>query len=493
MKEQVSLKEKTVSNLIWRLFERCGAQFVAFLVSIILARILSPEQFGIIALVMIVTSILEVFVDSGLGNALIQKKDAGDLEFSTVFFANLVFCISLYVILYITAPFIAVFYKDENLKNVIRVLGLTLIVSGLKNVQQAYVSKKLLFRKFFFATLTGTILAAFIGILLAYKGFGVWALVAQQLVNITIDTFVLWLIVPWRPKRIFSFGVLKELFSYGWKILVASLINRIYIDIRQMVVGRVYTPSDLAFYNQGEKFPRFISSNIDSSIDSVLFPILSEKQEDVNAVKSMTKRAIKISSYIMLPLLLGLAATSKNVVKIVLTDKWLPCVPYFILGCVSFALQPVISANLNAIKAVGRSDVFLKLEIIKKSLSTAIVFITMPFGVFAIAIGSTIYCIIAAFINSFPNNKLLNYSFIEQLFDIFPQIIVSVLMGIIVYFLPLGNLPVIVQLLIQVLVGGTFYILVTAIFKFESYLYIKNFVYSFFSKKINKRNSGENE
>lgn len=486
MEKTVSLKEKTFSNLVWRLFERCGAQFVAFLVSIILARLLSPEQFGIIALVTIVTSILEVFVDSGLGNALIQSKNAGDLEFSTVFFANFLFCIVLYTILFFIAPFIAAFYKDKTLKSVIRMLGLTLIVSGLKNVQQAYVSKNLLFRKFFFATLTGTIFAACVGIFLAYNGFGVWALVAQQLVNIFIDTCVLWVIVPWRPKKMFSFSVFKELFSYGWKILLASLINRIYLDVRQLIIGRVYTPSDLAFYNQGEKFPRFISSNIDSSIDSVLFPVLAKKQEDVLVIKSMTRRAIKISSYIMLPLLLGLAATSKNVVKLILTDKWLPCVPYFILGCISFALQPVTSANLNAIKAVGRSDIFLKLEIIKKTLSTAIVLITMPFGVFAIAIGSAIYSIIAAFINSFPTYKLLRYSFIEQFLDIFPQIIVSTLMSICVYILPLEGLAIALQLLIQITIGGAFYIVVTAVFKFESFIYIKQSVYSFCKRKMNK-------
>lgn len=483
--DEKSLKEKTVSNLIWRLFERCGAQFVAFLVSIILARLLLPEQFGLIALVTIVTSILNVFVDSGLGNALIQKKGAADLEFSTVFFTNIVFCTFLYGILYITAPYIAVFYKNEELTPVIRILGITLIISGLKNVQQAYVSKNLLFRKFFFATITGTILAAIAGIILAYKGFGVWALVAQQLVNITVDTCILWIIVPWKPKKLFSFSALKELFSYGWKLLVASLINTVYNDLRQLIIGKVYTPSDLAYYNQGGKFPRFISSNIDSSIDSVLFPVLAEKQDDITSIKAMTRRAIKISSYIMLPLLIGLAAVSKNLVIIILTEKWLACVPFFILGCFEYSLQPIISANLNAIKALGRSDIFLRLEVIKKIISTVIILLTMRFGVLAIAIGSMVYSFIAVIINSYPNYKLLNYSLFEQLKDIFPQIIVSLIMGACVYFLPITMLPIVLQLIIQVLVGVTIYYLITSLLHFESYIYLKQIIFSFIQKKKN--------
>lgn len=474
MSEEASLKRKTVTNLLWRFMERIGAQLVAFIVSIVLARILSPEHYGLIALVTVVTSILNVFVDSGLGNALIQKKDADDLDFSSVFYANLLFCIVLYLLLFFTAPLIASFYKNLELTPVIRVLGITLIISGIKNVQQAYVSKKLIFRKFFFATLTGTIIAAIIGILMAVKGFGVWALVAQQLINAFIDTLILWIIVPWKPKLMFSITRLKSLFNFGWKLLVASLLNTIYLDIRQLIIGRVYSPSDLAFYNRGQTFPQFIGLNINSSIDSVLFPVMSEVQNDILRIKTMTRRAIKTSSYIMWPLLLGLAGVSKNVVELILTDKWMPCVPYLMLACFCFGIEPLQTANLNAIKALGRTDITLKLEFLKKTISTLIIFITMPFGVFAIAIGSAIYTIIASICNSYPNRKLLKYSYIDQLKDIFPSFLVSLCMGIIVYFLPLPNFAIWLKLLFQIICGAIFYITVTALLHFESFVFLKN-------------------
>ena len=433
MAETVSLKKRTFSNLLWRFAERIGAQFVAFIVSIILARILSPEHYGLIALVTVVTSILNVFVDSGLGNALIQKKDADDTDFSSVFYANVVFCLFLYGLLFVSSPFIARFYKNEELVPVIRVLGLTLVISGVKNVQQAYVSKHLMFRKFFFATLGGTLIAAAVGIVMAVRECGVWALVAQQLVNASIDTCILWLIVPWKPKRLFSFSRLKTLFNFGWKLLVASLLHTIYVDIRQLVIGRVYSPADLAYYNQGQRFPQFIGSNINASIDSVLFPVMAEVQDDRVVVKAMTRRAIMTSSYIMMPLLFGLAGTSRNVITLVLTDKWQPCAPYLMLACFVFALEPVQTANLNAIKAVGRTDITLKLEIVKKTVSTSIIFLTMPFGVLAIAIGSAVYAVIASIFNSFPNRKLLHYSYFEQMKDILPSFLVALCMALIVY------------------------------------------------------------
>lgn len=485
MDDKNSLKKKTFTNLLWRFFERSGAQLVSFFVSIILARILCPEDYGIIALISVVTTILNVFVDSGLGNALIQKKEAGDLEFSTVFYINLIFCFVLYLLLFFTSPIIAKFYKNLELIPVIRVLGLTLIISGLKNIQQAYVSRNLLFRKFFFSTIIGTIVAAIVGILLAYHGFGVWALVAQQLVNISIDTAVLWIIVPWHPKKQFSIKILKELFSYGWKLLVASLIQTIYLDLTQLVIGKVYTPTDLAFYNQGQKFPQFISNNVNSSIDSVLFPVLAENQDSIETIKNITRKAITISGYIMWPLVIGLAATSRNIVTIVLTEKWLPCIPYFVLACISFGIQPLQSANLNAIKALGRSDIFLKLEIIKKTISTIILFSTVPFGVFAIAIGACAYSFIASICNSFPNKKLLNYSYLEQIKDLLPSFVTASLMGICVYFLPIKELSCILQLLIQVLTGAIFYVFVSALFKLKPYVYLKSNILNYLNRRKN--------
>ena len=472
MTEEVSLKRKTFTNLLWRFFERTGAQAITFVVSIILARILSPDHYGLIALVTVIINLLNVFVDSGLASALIQKQDADETDFSTVFYINLITCSFFYLLLFLAAPAIARFYQNAELTPVIRVLGLMLVIAGLKNVQHAYVSKHLMFRKFFFSTLGGTIAAAIAGILLALNGWGVWALVAQYLLNAIIDTCVLWLTVPWRPERIFSFARLKALFSYGWKLLASNLLHTFYIELRQLIIGRVYSPADLAYYNRGQRFPQFISSNVLASINSVLFPVMAGIQNDIPRVRAMTRRAMTLSSYVMWPMLLGIAGTSPNLVTLLLSHKWLPCVPYLMLACFCFGLEPIQTANLNAIKAIGRSDLILRLEIIKKAISITILLCTMPFGVLAIAIGAALYAVIATACNSFPNKKLLNYAYFDQLKDILPSFLVALCMAVLIYMLPLSAFAIGWRLLIQVVTGALFYIFVTGLLRFESFCFL---------------------
>ena len=313
------MKNKSLlSNFIWRFAERCGAQLVTFIVSIVLARILVPEDYGTIALVTIFTSILQVFVDSGLGTALIQKKDADDLDFSSVFYFNFVVCVILYIVMLFVAPVISAFYNDHSLIPIIRVASLTIVISGVKGIQQAYVSRNMLFKRFFFATLGGTIFSAFFGIGLAYAGFGVWSIVIQQLSNTAIDTLILWITVRWRPKKMFSLKRLKRLLSFGWKLLVSSLFDTVYNNLRNLIIGKVYSSSDLAYYNQGDKFPKLIVTNINSSIDSVLLPTLSSVQDNRERVKNMTRRAIKTSTYIMAPLMMGLAFCATPIVRLIL-------------------------------------------------------------------------------------------------------------------------------------------------------------------------------
>lgn len=476
-----SNSSKVFNNLIWRFAERCGAQLVAFVVSIVLARILEPEAYGVIALITVFTTILQVFVDSGLGNALIQKKDADDIDFSTVFYTNIVFCCVLYLCLFLCAPVIAQFYGNNSLTELVRVLGLTIVVSGVKNVQQAYVSRNLLFRKFFFSTLGGTVAAAVAGIAMAYMGFGVWALVAQQLINVTIDTIILWFTVRWRPKKLFSMSRLKELFSYGWKLLTSALLDTVYNNVRQLIIGKMYSSADLAYYNRGRQFPNLIVSNINNSIDSVLFPVMSNVQENRENVKQMTRKSIKVSVYIMAPLMTGLAFTAEPVVRLVLTDKWLSCVPYLRIFCITFMFWPIHTANLNAIKAIGRSDLFLKLEIIKKIVGIVLLISTMWFGVMAMAYSLLISSILSQLINSSPNKKLLNYGYIEQLKDILPSIILSVVMGIFVYYINIFGLPLFITFVLQLLSGAVLYIVGSIVLKIDSYIYLKNILEQFFS------------
>lgn len=424
--------QKVTSNLIWRFLERCGAQGVTFIVSVVLARLLDPQTYGIIALVTVFTSILQVFVDGGLGSALIQKKDVDDLDFSTVFYCNCVFCFILYGLIFLLAPLIETFYEIEGLTEIVRVLSLTIVISGVKGVQQAYVSRNMIFKRFFYSTLGGTIGAGIVGILLAYYGFGAWALVAQYLFNMLVDTFILWITVKWRPKLMFSFKRLKKLFGYGWKILISNLINTTYNDLRQLLIGKVYTTEELAFFNKGQQFPSLIVTNINTSIDSVLLPTMAKEQDDIYRIKTMTRRAIKISSYLMWPLMIGLAACAEPLIRLVLTEKWIPCVFYLRIYCISFAFYPIHTANLNAIKAIGRSDLYLRLEIIKKVIGLFLLFSTLWISVKALAVSLLISNIISQIVNSWPNRKLLSYSYLEQVRDIVPNIGLAAIMGAVV-------------------------------------------------------------
>ena len=479
-------KNSVVINFIWRFAERCGAQLITFIVSIVLARILSPEDYGQIALITVFTTIMQVFVDSGLGLALIQKKDADDLDFSSVFYFNFAVCLVLYAVMFVAAPFIASFYKDTTLTPIIRVISLTIVISGVKGIQQSYVSRNMLFKRFFFSTLGGTIFSAFLGIGLAYAGFGVWAIVAQQLSNTTIDTLILWLTVKWRPKKMFSWKRLKSLLSFGWKMLVSSLLDTVYNNIRSLIIGRMYSSSDLAYYNQGKQFPHTIVDNIDSSIDSVLLPSMSSAQNDSVRVKVMARRSIKISTYIMAPMMMGLAFCAVPIVKLVLTDKWLPCVPFLRIFCITYMFYPIHTANLNAIKAMGRSDYFLKLEIAKKIVGLGLLFSTMWFGVLAMAYSLLIGTVTGMIINSWPNRKLLNYSYLEQMRDILPGIALAVFMGFCVNLVSLFHLPNVATLLIQIPLGALIYIAASAVLHLESYEYLMGMIRPVLNKIVRK-------
>lgn len=472
-----------ITNFFWRFLERCGAQGVTFIVSIVLARLLDPTVYGTVALVTIFTTIMQVFVDSGMGNALIQKKDADDLDFSSVFYFNMAMCSVLYLIMFFAAPLIASFYRMPELTAIVRVLSFVVVISGVKNVQQAYVSRHLMFKRFFFSTLGGTIGAAVIGIAMAYLGFGVWALVAQMLFNAAVDTTILWITVKWRPKKMFSFQRLKSLFSYGWKLLASSLIDTVYNDLRQLIIGKKYSSGDLAYYNQGKKFPQLIVTNINTSIDSVLLPTMSKAQDDMAAVRSMTRRAIKTSTFLMMPAMIGLAVCAEPLVQLILTEKWLPCVLFLRIFCVTYAFYPIHTANLNAIKAMGRSDLFLKLEIIKKTVGIIAILITMWISVQAMAYSFLVTTILNQIINSWPNKKLLNYSYLEQVKDMMPQILLSLGMGAAIYAVSFLHLSASLTLLIQIPLGVLAYWSGSKIFHVESYTYIIEMVKNFKKRK----------
>lgn len=477
------MQKKIITNMIWRFAERFGAKGVQFVVSVILARLLMPEVYGTIALVSVFTTVLQVFVDGGMANAVIQKKDADHLDFSTIFYFNMAVCLVLYIGMFFAAVFIADFYKDPSLIPVIRTLSLTLVISGLKNVQQAYVSRTMQFKKFFFATFGGTLGAAVLGIMLAYKGFGVWALVAQSLFNNLADTVILWFSVKWRPGWEFSFERLRRLFSYGWKLLGASLLYTCCTEIRALIIGKVYSSADLAFYNQGEQLPKFIIMNLDHSISAVLFPVLSGAQDEMERIRSMTRRSLSISTYCMAPLMMGLAGSASTFVRIFFTDKWLPCVPYLRIFCLAWMLRPLVSANLGVYKAIGRSDIFLKLDIIKQTGELLMVLITMHYGVFAIALGTVGMSFLGQVINTLPNSKILNYTFFQQLKDMLPSLGLACMMGICVWAVGFLEVSKYIALFIQVVTGVIIYIAGSILMKNNNFYYMLDILKSFIHRR----------
>jgi len=481
--EQHSIKSKVLSGFIWEFAERISAQLVTFIVSIILARLLSPDHYGAIAIVNVYIAIANVFVSSSFGNSLIQKKDADDKDFSSVFYFNIALGIIIYFIIYLTAPFVSSFFNMGVLCPVFRVLGLRIIVASVNSVQHAYVAKKMMFKRFFWSTLGGTLVSGVVGIIMAYRGYGIWALVAQYMTNTTVDTIVLWFTVKFRPKLMFSFKRLGGLFSYGWKLLVSALLNTGYNELRSLVIGKMYTSADLAFYNKGKSFPVLVVNNVNTSIQNVLFPAMSKEQEKKERVKAMMRRSIRTSSYIMLPLMMGLALVSEPLITFLLTKKWIASVIYLQISCFVHVLTPIQTANLQAIKALGRSDIFLKLEIIKKIMGITILIISARYGVLYIALSNIIVSVVSSVINSYPNKKLLNYSYMSQIKDVFNGIIPLLAMIVSVFYVGFINIAPLALIIIQVAVGAFVYIFVSYITHSETFEYILTTIKSFFKKR----------
>lgn len=470
------LKSKTISGLIWRFGERITAQVISFIVSVVLARILLPEEYGIIAIVTIFINIANVFVTSGLGTSLIQKKDSDNLDFSSMFWASIFLSFFLYLIIFMVSPLIAKIYNNDLLIIVLRIMAIKLPIAAFSSIQQAYVSKKMMYKKFFLSTLFGTFVSAIVGIYMAFSGFGVWALVTQYLVNSIVDTVVLFFTIKWRPSFKFSYKRFIELFKFGWKIMAASLIGTIFDQLRGLVIGIKYSTKDLAFNNKGEQIPNLISINLNTTLDSVLFSSISKIQDDRVKVKQTLKTMLKISAFCFSPILFGLAATSNSLITILLTEKWLPCVPFLQIVCIQQLMGLINTVNMQAIKAIGKSDIILKLEFIKKPLYLIILLITMQFGPLAICIGNAVYGIVALFINCKYNKELFNYGLLEELKDIFYYFILSILMYVFVSIVGLIKINIFLVFIIQVIVGVLFYLGISLIFKVEIIDYIKNFL-----------------
>lgn len=468
--------------MIWSLSERVLAQAITLTVTIVLARILMPDDYGAVAIVSAVINICNIFVVKGFGNALIQKKEADQIDFSTVFYINLLLTVVVYFLLVIFSIWIANIYKLPILFPLLVVMGLRIPLSAVNSVQHAYVSRRLEFKRYFFSTLTGTLLSASVGIGLAYAGMGPWALVGQYLTNSLVNTLFLWFTVKWRPILAFSIKRAKGLFSYGWKLLVSSVLDEICREIKTFAIGKAYSPADLAYYSKGNQFPNLTYTNIDATISSVLFPVMAKAQDDLQTVKRYARVSISVSSFIIFPILFAFIAAADSFTSVVLTDKWLPIVPYMRILCLGYLFSTLSTVNLQAMKAIGRSDVYMRLNVIKNVTMVVVLMITIPFSVKAVAIGAASMSALFLLVNSFPNKRILSYGLKEQLKDVFPCMIVSLMMGALVYSVKFLQLSSLATLLIQIPMGICVYVGMSKAFKVFGYTYTLNLVKERFHK-----------
>lgn len=483
MSREETIKEKILSGLFWKIMERGGARGIQFVVSLFLARLLLPQDYGLIALISFFITIGNVFVQSGFNSALIQKKQVDEKDFSTIFCITLCVSTVIYIILFFGAPTVANFFDEPLLSSTLRVLSLILFLSPVTSIQNAIISRSMQFKKLFFSSLGGVIISGTTGIIMAYKGFGAWSLVGQQLTNELSVMVILGFTVNWRPRFVFSSERFWSLFSYGWKLLCSALLDAFYTNIYSLVIGKIYSPRMLGFYSRGDQFPQIVITNVDSSIQSVLFPALSSQQDDRARVKDMVRRSIVTSSYLIFPMMMGLAVCAEPLVRVLLTEKWLPCVPFLQILCFSYILWPIHTANLQAINALGRSDIFLKLEVIKKIIGFATLGISIPFGIWVMVALKPINGLISSIINAYPNSQLLNYSIREQWIDVLPSFCLSLVMATFVFALKFLGWNSLLTLIIQIISGAAIYFTLSYLLKLESFIYLLDCLKVLFQKR----------
>ena len=493
--EIAQLKNKTFSGFIWKFGERIIAQLVSLVVSIIFARLLTPEDYSVVGIVAIFFAFANVFISGGFNTALIQKKDANIEDYSSVLFISLISAALIYIVLFFCSPFIARAYEQEILIAVFRIMGLTLFINAVKSVLCAYVSQHLQFKKFFLSTIVGTIISAVVGITMATKGFGPWALVAQQMTNATIDTLILFFTTRIRFIFKISKNSTKTLFKYGWKILVASSVSTLYDEINPLIIGLKYTGADLSYYTKGKSFPQLLNSTIGATLSAVLFPIMSKMQDDKSAILSYTRRFMQLSSYVLFPMMIGFLAVADKFILVLLTDKWLPATIYIQIFCIVYMFDIIQTGNLQVVRAIGRSDLVLILEFTKKILYAIVILCFVLFSNTPeyLALASIINTLIATIINTAPNRKLIGYQYRLQIMDLLPNLLTALVMGIVVYAVGLLKINLYIVLIIQVFTVVIVYLLLSLFLKNRNLKYILTSLKSFLAKDRRVKNDSESK
>lgn len=465
--QEESLKKKTVKGVMWSAIDRFSTQGIQFVFSILIARLLMPSDYGVIAMLGIFLAVSQTFIDSGFGTALVQKSNRNETDFSTVFYFNIVVAILFYILLWFSSPYIASFYDIPMLKDVTRVVALILIFSALGGIQSAKLSIAINFKTRAVISLISALSTGCVGLYMAYSGYGAWALVYQMVFSSFLYTILLWYFVRWIPKLVFSWQSFRQLFSFGSKLLASALLETIYSNVYTLVIGKVYSSSALGLYSRASGLAQYPSSNITGVLQSVTFPVLCSIQNDEKRLTDAYKRLIRMSVFIIFPLMIGLAVVAEPFIMVVLTDKWVEAIYLLQIVCFSMMWYPLHAINLNILQVKGRSDYFLRLEVLKKILGVIVLCITVPFGLVSMCYGNVVFSCLALLLNTHYTKKLMGYGFIKQIKDLSHILIHSLVMGGIVLFVIHFIDIMWIKLLVGILVGGLYYVAGAYIMRFE--------------------------
>lgn len=482
-----SLKNKTIKGASWSFIDSIAGQGITFLVGLVLARLLTPEEYGLIGIITIFIAVFNSIVDSGFSNALIRKNNAKDIDYNTVFISNLVVSVVLFGILFLCAPFISRFFNQPQLIPLLRVMGSIVIINAFAIIQRTIFVKNVDFKIQTKVSLISSITSGVVGIGMAVSGLGVWSLVGQQISRQFLNSAFLWIYSNWYPKFQFSFQSFKELFSFGWKLLVSGLIDTVWREIYQVIIGKCYAPAALGQYTRAQQFASICSSNLTTVVQRVSFPILSSVQDDKERLKNGYKRIIKVTMLLTFTLMLGLAAVAKPMILALIGEQWLPCVPFLQIICLQMMLYPLHSLNLNMLQVQGRSDLFLRLEIIKKIIAVGPLLLGIFVNIYWMLGGSVVTGFIAYYLNAYYSGPFLCYSIKEQIKDILPSFGVAVAMAVPVFIMSFIFMNPFILLPLQIVVGAIITIGICEATKLSEYIEIKGIVMPFINKAIKRK------
>lgn len=478
----MNLKQKTVNGVIWSLIERFSNQIIQFFVQIIIARLLFPSDYGMIGMLAIFMALAQTFTDGGFGNALIQKKDRNNTDYSTVFYFNITAGIILSIIFFFSSGLIASFYKMPKLELIIQVMSINLIILSFQVVHKAILTINIDFKTQAKASLTSVIIAGIIGISMAYKGCGVWALVAQFTTINIIQTILLWYFEKWRPIRVFSKQSFKRLFNFGSKILGANILHTIYLNLYTLVIGKRFSATDLGYYSRADQFAQFPSSNITNILWRVTYPIMSSIQDEDEKLRNVYRQYIRLSAFIIFPLMIGLAAIAEPFIIFILTEKWRGVIPILQIISICYMFYPLNAINQNLMQVKGRSDLFLRLEIVKKIIGIALLFISLPFGMYYVCISLVVYALINLAINTYFTSKLINFNILQQIRDLIRILFAALTMGAVVYLINYIEISYILKLILGIIAGALVYTFISWITKMSELKQLTNLIIPYLHK-----------